>query len=81
MSYRVVGAISNGGPKYFPVERLKFRFNSVAGNGVNDQGSSPNAGNLGVNTNPIPFQYTNSYFVNNSPYSLQIVNRYFMMTL
>jgi hypothetical protein len=55
MSYRVVGAISNGGPKYFPVERLKFRFNSVAGNGVNDQGSSPNAGNLGVNTNPFLF--------------------------
>ena len=81
MSYRVVGAISNGGAKYFPVERLKFRFNSVSSNGVNDQGTSPNAGNLGVNTNPIPFQYTNSYFVNNSPYNLQIVNRYFMMTL
>ncbi|WJK01870.1 hypothetical protein [Elizabethkingia anophelis] len=81
MSYRVVGAISNGGSKNFPVERLKFRFNSVLNSGVNDQGNTANAGNLGLNTNPIPFQYTNSYFVNNSPYNLQIVNRYFMMTL
>lgn len=55
MSYRVVGAISNGGSKNFPVERLKFRFNSVLNSGVNDQGNTANAGNLGLNTNPIPF--------------------------
>ncbi|HFK5570481.1 hypothetical protein ACV0BM_006660 [Elizabethkingia meningoseptica] len=81
LSYRVVGAITNWDAKSFPAEKLKFRFNNVGSNGVNDQGISPNSGNMGLNTNPMPFQYTNSYFVNNSPYSLQVVNRYFMMIL
>ncbi len=71
LTYRVSGAISNG-TSNFPVERLKFRFNSIeASPPYPVYNVPPTAQNMGLNTGPLPFSLSNSYFVQNSSYSLE----------
>lgn len=68
MTFRVNGPIYNG-IKNFPAQRLKFQFNNLTYSGAGN-GIAPTVSNTNLNTAPIPFQITDSYFVQLSPYDL-----------
>ncbi len=71
LTYRVTGTITNG-INNFPPERLKFSFNSIeASPPYPVHNVPPTAQNMGLNTGTLPFSLANSYFVQNSPYSLE----------
>ncbi|MGA9213335.1 hypothetical protein [Kaistella sp.] len=79
LTYRVVGFISNG-KQNFPPDKLKFRFNSFDASTPYPKNTQPTIQNLGLKTGLLPFAITDSYFVDNSSYSLEI-NNYFALTL
>lgn len=81
VTFRVTSPIVNSEGKVFPADRLRFRLNTVNGNMPNDNGLYPTIANLNPFTQEIPFQFTNSLLVNQSPYSLEIKRRYFVMDL
>lgn len=78
ITFRVNGPITNG-IKNFPPQRLKYQFSFLTYNGAGN-GRPPTATNLNLNTAQLPFQITNSYFVQQSPYNLGI-NDYFSINL
>lgn len=77
LTYRVNGNISNGS-KTFPPERMKLRFNDLTYSGTNDANIIPTASSLMLNTAPLPLAYANSFFVQNSPYNLTLLTKYYM---
>lgn len=81
VTFRVTGPIVNSEGKIFPADRLSFKLNTVNGNTANDKGQFPSIANINPFTQPVPFQFTNSFLVNQSPYSLEIKRRYFVMDL
>jgi hypothetical protein len=70
MNFWVTGPITNG-QTTFPADKLKFRFNNLKSNGAAN-GIQPTAQNINLNTSPIPFALANTYFVQQSPYSLSV---------
>lgn len=68
VTYRVNGPIYNG-IKNFPPEKIKFQFNNLTSIGPGN-GTPPSASSLNLNTGILPFQISESYFVNRSPYNL-----------
>lgn len=72
MTVKVVGPITNG-LTTFPPDKLKFRFNYLQGSGVGN-GVSPTASNININTGLLPFKITDTYLVQQSPYSLNVEN-------
>ncbi len=81
VTFRVTNPIVNSEGKIFPADRLRFRLNTVNGNMPNDSGLYPTIAHLNPFTQEIPFQFTNSFLVNQSPYSLEVKKRYFVMNL
>ncbi|MDQ0477957.1 hypothetical protein [Chryseobacterium sp. MDT2-18] len=79
LTYRVNGVITNG-TQNFPPDKLKFRFNSFDASTPYPKNNTPTTQNIGVNTALLPFSISNSYFVQNSSYNLEI-NGYFALTL
>jgi hypothetical protein len=77
LTYRVNGTISNGS-KTFPPERMKLRFNDLTHQNTNDANIVPTASSLMLNTGLLPLSYTNSFFVQNSPYNLTLQTKYYM---
>ncbi|MBW8362026.1 MAG: hypothetical protein K0M56_07570 [Kaistella sp.] len=77
LTYRVNGTITNGS-KTFPPDRLKLRFNDLTHNGTNDANVTPTASSLMLNTGLLPLAYSNSFFVQNSTYNLNLLTKYYM---
>ena len=78
ITFRVNGPITNG-IKTFPPQKLKFQFSYLTYNGAGN-GTIPTASNLNLYTSQLPFQITNSYFVEQSKYNLGIKD-YFSINL
>lgn len=80
LTYRVVGSITNGAEN-FPLEKLNFRFNSLDATAPFPNGNNaPTAQNLRLITGQLPFSTIESFFVQNSPYNLE-VNGYAYLNL
>lgn len=80
LTFRVANPIVNSEGKVFPAEKLSFKLASITGSQANEDGKLPSIANLQPLTNNIPYQFSNSFLVNNSPYSLQM-KQYFNMNM
>ena len=80
LTFRVTNPITNSEGKVFPADKLSFKLASVTGSHTNEDGKLPSVANLQALTNNIPYQFSNSFLVNNSPYSLQL-KQYFNMNM
>jgi len=78
VTFRVNGPITNG-IKTFPPQKLKYQFSYLTHNGSGN-GTPPTAANMNLNTAVLPFQITDSFFVQQSPYNLGI-KEYFSINL
>lgn len=79
LTYRVDGVITNGSQN-FPPDQLLFKFNSFDATTPYPGNIQPSLQNIGINTSPLPFSIGNSYFVQNSGYSLEST-KYFALNL
>lgn len=77
LTYRVNGNITNG-TKNFPANRIKLKLNTVKYENTNDANIIPTASSLMLNTGLLPLATTTSFFVNNSPYNLNLLTKYYM---
>ena len=83
LHFRVVGPISNDTKTLSAsdVGKLKFQISNVTSSSANDDGILANLNNIGANTWLIPFSTGSTAIVPYSNYSLQVVNRYLVLTL